>query len=45
MNWSLKIGSQADGNTETTNKNWSGDEPVSTLSLLNNNVCVYNKIY
>ena len=40
IDWGLKIGSQADENTETTNKNWSGDEPVSTLSLLNNNECL-----
>ena len=31
IDWSLKIGSQADGNTETTNENWSGDELVSTI--------------
>lgn len=37
MDWSLKIGSQADGNMETTNENWTGDEPVSTISLLSNN--------
>ena len=39
-NYRLKIGSQADGNTETTNENWSGDEPVSTISLLSNNECL-----
>ena len=40
IDWSLKIGSQADGNTETTNENWTGDEPVSTISLLSNNECL-----
>lgn len=40
IDWRLEIGSQADRNTETTNENWSGDEPVSTISLLNNNECL-----
>ena len=40
MDWSLKIGSQADGNMETANENWTGDEPLSTISLLSNNECL-----